>query len=411
MHVLFVTQFFTPEVGATQTRIYEFARACVAAGHRVTVLTELPNHPRGRILPEYQGRILTRETLDGFTVLRVWVWTAEIKTFWTRLAFYGTFFTLATVRGAFVRGPVDVVFATSPPLPVGLIGWVLARVRRARFVLDIRDLWPAAAQALGELERPALLRAAERLERFLYRHADRITTVTRGFVRHIAPMLPDAGRLAWLPNGTIAEVFRPDRTDPDLRDRLGLAGCFVVTFAGNHGIGQGLEAVIEAASLLRARPDVTFCFIGDGPVKAQLMAQAEARQLPNVRFIPGVPLAEVTPYLTMSDALLVSLRRHPVFDTFIPSKLFDCLACARPVILMVNGEAREVLEASGNGVWVAPEDSAGLAKAVLELMERPDEERRAMGERGRAYVLAHYSRAAQAERLVRLLEAVRAEEP
>ena len=411
MHVLFVTQFFTPEVGATQTRIHEFARACVAAGHRVTVLTELPNHPRGTILPDYQGRILTRETLDGFTVLRVWVWTAEIKTFWTRLAFYGTFFALATVRGAFIRGPVDVVFATSPPLPVGLIGWVLARVRRARFVLDIRDLWPAAARALGELDRPALLRAAEGLERFLYRHADRITTVTRGFVRHIAPMLRDAERVEWLPNGTIASVFRPDRIDPSLRNRLGLAGRFVVTFAGNHGIGQGLETVLEAAHLLRGRPDVAFCLIGDGPEKGKLVARAAALELPNVRFLPGVPLAEVTPYLTMSDALLVTLRRHPVFDTFIPSKLFDFLACARPVILMVNGEAREVLEASGNGVWVAPEDSTGLAKAVLELMERPERERQAMGERGRSYVLTHYSRAAQAEHLLQLLDAVRAEPP
>src|SRR5262245_37833534 len=153
VHILFVTQFFTPEVGATQTRIHEFARACARAGHRVTVLTELPNHPRGMILPAYQGRILTREKLDGITVLRVWVWTAPIKTFWSRLAFYGTFFALATVRGLVIRGPVDVVFATSPPLPVGLIGWVLARSRRARSVPDIRDLWPAAARAPGEQNR------------------------------------------------------------------------------------------------------------------------------------------------------------------------------------------------------------------------------------------------------------------
>ena len=410
MHILFVTQFFTPEVGATQTRIHEFARACVAAGHRVTVLTELPNHPRGTILPEYQGRILTRETLDGFTVLRVWVWTAPIKTFWTRLAFYGTFFALATVRGMLIRGPVDVVFATSPPLPVGLIGWVLARARRARYVLDIRDLWPAAARALGELNRPALLRAAEALEHFLYRHADRITTVTRGFVRHIATSVPDRGRIEWLPNGTIADVFRPDRVDPALRTRLGLTGRFVVTFAGNHGIGQGLGTVLEAADLLRGRPDVTFCLIGDGPQKAELVSRAERMQLTNVRFIPGVPLAEVTPYLTTSDVLLVCLRRHAVFDTFIPSKLFDFLACARPVILMVNGEAREVLEASGNGVWVAPEDSAGLAKVILELMEQPEAERQSMGERGRAYVLKHYSRAAQAERLVALLDALQREQ-
>lgn len=406
LHVLFLTQYFTPEVGATQTRIHEFARACVGRGHRVTVLTEFPNHPHGRIPPEYRGRLMTREALDGFTVLRLWVRASPVKTFWTRLAFYGSFFVLATLRGLLLRAPVDAVFATSPPLPVGLAGWLIARGRGARFVLDVRDLWPAAAQALGELERPALLRLAARLERFLYRHADRVTAVTRGFVRHIAPMVGDSARVVWLPNGAATDLFDPARVDPTLRRRLGLEGRFVVTFAGLHGIAQGLGTIPDAAALLRDRPEVVFCLLGDGPVKRELAARAEAQGLANVRFLPAVPLAEVTPYLTASDALLVPLRRDPVFDTFVPSKLFDFLACARPVILMVNGEARELLEASGGGVWVMPEDAAGLAKAVLALAERPVEERHAMGARGRAYVLAHYTRVAQGERLLDLLEAL-----
>lgn len=406
MHILFVTQYFSPEVGATQTRVQEFARACVAAGHRVTVLTEMPNHPHGEIFPEYRGRVLTRETFDGMTVLRVWVWTVPVKTFLTRLAFYGSFFALATIRGALVRS-VDVVFATSPPLPVGLIGWILARARGARFVLDIRDLWPAAARALGELDRrPTLFRAATVLERFLYRHADLITAVTRGFVRYISPLLRHPERLVWLPNGATAALFRPDRVDPGLRVRLGLVGQFVITFAGNHGLAQGLDAVLEAANLLRSREEVTFVLVGHGAAKARLMARAAALELSNVRFLPEVPLSEVPPYLTMSDALLVPLSRDPVFDTFIPSKLYDFLACARPVILMVSGEAREVIEASGGGISVAPEDAAGLAKAVLELMDKSVEERQEMGARGRAYVLAHYTREAHAQRLLTLLRAL-----
>src|SRR5262249_4196883 len=156
-----------------------------------------------------------------------------------------------------------------------------------------------------------------------------------------------------------------------------------------HGIAQGLGVVVEAAALLRDRPEITFCLVGEGPVKADLVARAEALRLTNVRFLPAVPLAEITPFLTASDALLVPLRRDPVFDTFIPSKLFDFLACARPVVLLVNGEARELLDAAGAGIWVMPEDAAGLAKAVVALAESPAAERRAMGERGRAYVLAH----------------------
>lgn len=403
MHVLFLTQYFTPEVGATQTRIHEFARACVAAGHRVTVLTEFPNHPHGRIPPEYRGRLVARERMDGFDVLRVWVFARPVKTFWTRVAFYTSFFVLASLRGVFAPGRVDVVFATSPPLPVGLVGWIVARVRRARFVLDIRDLWPAAAEALGELRKPSLVRLAVMLERFLYRHADRVTAVTRGFVAHISDMVEDRSRVQLLSNGAAIDVFDPTRVEPGLRARLGFDGRFVVTFAGLHGIAQGLVSILEAAALMRDRPEVVFCLIGDGPVKADLQARAAAQGLQNVRFLPSVPVAEITPYLTGSDALLVPLQRDPVFDTFIPSKLFDFLACARPVILMVGGEARDLLEASEGGVFVEPGDVEGLKRATLQLMERGPEERAKMGARGRAYVLANYTREVQGQRLLAIL--------
>ncbi len=399
-----MTQFFTPEVGATQTRIHEFARSCVAAGHRVTVLTEFPNHPQGRIPRAYRGRVTTRERMEGFEVIRVWVLARPVKTLWTRMAFYWSFFALASLRGAVIGGPIDVVFATSPPLPVGLAGWIIARLRGARLILDIRDLWPALAEAMGELRKPALVRLAEGLERFLYRHADRITAVTRGFVGHIRARVEDPSRVQLLPNGAAVDLFDPARVDTGLRPRLGLEGRFVITFAGLHGIVQGLGTVLDAAALLRDRPEVTFCLIGEGSVKAELQARAAAERLTNVRFLPGVPLAEITPFLTASDVLLVLLRRDPVLETFIPSKLFDFLACARPVILMVDGEAAELLEASRGGVFVEPEDAEGLSKAVLGLMELGAEARARMGARGREFVLAHYTREAQGRRLVHLLE-------
>ena len=406
MHVLFITQYFTPEVGATQTRIHEFARACVKCGHQVTVLTEFPNHPHGRIPSEYRGRIATRETLDGFTVLRVWVWTRPVKTFFTRVAFYGTFFALASLRALFMRREIHAVVATSPPLPVGLIGLLAARTHGARFVLDVRDLWPAAAEALGELRNPTLLRAAAALERLLYRRADRVTAVTRGFVRHIQRWVSDPSRVVWLPNGAATDQFDPTRFDPELRRRLGFEGRFVVTFAGNHGIAQGLDAVLDAAEQLRDRAPVLFCFIGDGPVKASLMDRVTRSSLNNVRFLPTVPVHEIAPYLTASDALLVPLRPDPAFETFVPSKLFDFMACERPVILMVDGEARELLEASGGGVWVAPGDVKGLGQAVRGLMDLPPAARRAMGERGRMWVVKNFTRRAQAEQLVALLESL-----
>jgi glycosyltransferase involved in cell wall biosynthesis len=405
VHVLFITQYFTPEVGATQTRIHAFARACLARGHRVTVLTEFPNHPHGRIPPAYRGRVAARETLDGFSVVRVWVCATPEKTTGTRLALYGSFFALATAAGLGMGNPPDVVLATSPPLPVGLAGWIVARLRGARFVLDVRDLWPAAALAVGAITRPCLVRLAARLEGFLYRHADRITTVTRGFARHIAPLARDPSCVTWLPNGA-ADVFDPVREDPAVRARLAQDGSFLVVFAGLHGMAQGLDTVLEAAAQLRRRANVVFCLIGDGPAKARLIQQAAERGLANVRFLPTVPLADVPPYLLAADALLVPLRRHPVFDTFVPSKLYDFLACARPVILMADGEAREILETSGGGLHTPPGDAAALATAIERLLAMPTVERRRMGECGRAFVRAHFTRAAQAARLAELLEEI-----
>jgi glycosyltransferase involved in cell wall biosynthesis len=391
-------------VGATQIRIHEFARACHRRGHRVTVLTEFPNHPHGRIPAEYRGRLVTRETLEGFTVLRVWVRASTQKTLWTRLAFYGSFAVMAAACGLTVRGRPDVVFATSPPLPVGLAGWLIARLRGARFVLDVRDLWPAAVEAVGAVRRRAVLRAAGALEQFLYRRANHITAVTRGFVRYIRARVAEPERVVWLSNGAATDLLDPARADPTLRSRLGLDGRFVVTFAGLHGMAQGLDVVLEAAGRLRDRPEVIFVLIGDGPAKAPLMASAARLDLPNVRFLPTVPPTEVVSYLTASDALLVPLRPHPVFDTFVPSKLYDFLACARPVILMVDGEAREILEASGAGIAAPPGSADGLAKAVLLLLETPEEERCRMGAQGRAYVLANCTRAARSAELVALVE-------
>ena len=404
MRILFLTQYFTPEIGATQTRIHEFARACVAKGHQVTVVTEFPNHPHGRIPREYRWKLFTREEIDGFTVLRVWVWASPVKTTLRRLLFYGSFLVLSVLRGLFMRPRVDVVFATSPPLLAGLAGWIIAKIHHASFILDIRDLWPLAALALGELRQPILLRFAERLEHFLYRKADKITTVTRGFVRHIAACVGNSARIVLLPNGAQTDIFAPSAANSDQRRRLGIDNRFLITFAGNHGIAQGLDAILDAAVILRGRSDVMFSLIGDGPVKPRLVERARVLGLTNVLFLPSVPLSQITLYLTMSDALLVPLRNDPVFDTFVPSKLFDFLACARPVVLMVNGEAREILESSGGGIWVAPEDASGLVQAIAQFMAMSAEERQRMGERGRAYVLSRYTRAIQNRNLLELLE-------
>lgn len=404
MHVLLVSQYFHPEVGATQTRMLEFARGLAAKGHRVTVLTEFPNHPQGIIPDAYRGKLFTEERLEGFTVLRTRVWATPVKTYWSRVAFYLSFMVLATLRGLLYRPRVDAVLATSPPLFCGAVGWAISRWKGAKFVLDIRDIWPAAAVALGELRSPVTLRWAGRLERRLYRAADCITAVTKGFCDHIATVGADRSKIRWLPNGTIEGLFTPERSQAGLKAQLGLEGRFVVTFAGTHGIAQGLPAVLEAAKCLIGEP-VTFLFIGDGPVKAALVDRARADGLDNVVFHEQVPLTRIPPYLNLSDALLVPLRNDPIFSSFIPSKLFDSMACARPVILMVDGEARALLAEARAGLYVAAEDAGALADAIRWLRAHPDESRE-YGERGRAFVLGHFTRSRQTEQLEGILSGV-----
>jgi len=402
MRVLLLSQYFFPEVGATQTRMYEFARALAEVGHEVDVLTEFPNHPVGIIPSEYAGRLMEVDRTRPFRILRVWVFTSPRKTFWTRLGFYGSFFAMALLGSLRLRSRYDAVVATSPPLPVAMAGLLISRLKRAAFVMDVRDLWPKAAQALGELSNPHLYRLAKAMEQRLYEKADRVTATTRSFCQYITGRGIPADKIVHLPNGTLEEVFTPERGDADLRHRLGLESKFVVTYAGLHGIAQGLTTVLEVADRLRSEEDVEFLFIGEGPQKSQLMAHAAQLGLERVRFLPAVPLEQSAHYLNASDALLVPLARDPVFDMFVPSKLFDGMACGKPILLSVDGEAREILEEAGGGLFVEPGDADALTKAIRYLFAHPDL-RKEMGERGRLFVTQHYRRRMQARQFAQVV--------
>lgn len=396
MRVLLISQYFFPEVGATQTRMMEFARALTDAGHEVDVLTEFPNHPAGVIPDSYKGRWIEFDRSLPFRVVRVWVAASRQKTFRTRLQFYGSFVAMAVAASLRLPHRYDVVAATSPPLPVALAGLVIARLKRAAFVMDVRDLWPLAAGALKELSNPRVYRWAERLEQRLYRGADRITVTTRAFERHIgAQDARRVGKIVYVPNGTVERVFDPAAGDNGVRARLGLDGRFVVTYAGLHGVAQDLSTVLAAAGMLKSHPQVHFLFVGDGPLKDSLHAEARQRGLSSVTFHPQVPLEESVWYLNASDALLVPLTADPVFRMFVPSKLFDSMACAKPVLLSVDGEARALLEEAEAGVFVPPGSAERLAESILRLAADPSGCEK-MGRNGRSYVLKNYRRSEQA---------------
>lgn len=399
LRVVLLSQYFPPEIGATQTRMQAFAEYLAARGHRVTVICEFPSHPHGVIPEEYGGRIVEDDRTNGYRILRVWVKTSHEKTQTTRMALYLSYMGLAT--GVAPRaGRADVVFATTPPLFAGAAGLAIARLNRAPFVLDVRDLWPAAAVSLKQISGGATLKAAEALERWLYRQAEVVVGVTRPFCDHIAELRDREPRPVLIPNGTLDLFFSINGDPAPGRRLLGIPDDrFVVTFAGMHGIAQALPSALDAAERVGGKSHLAF--VGEGPMKDLLITEAEERGIANVSFHPQLPLEDIPPVLAASDALLVPLSAHPTFAGFVPSKLIDFMAAGRPVILSAVGEAARILERARAGIAVAPEDPDALANAVRWLVEHPQEAAE-MGRRGRAFARTRL-RLVQAERLERVL--------
>jgi len=406
MRILHLSQYFPPEAGAVQVRALTVARTLAEHGHRVTVLTELPNHPTGIVQEGYRGRLWVREERDGVDVLHLWVKTSPVKTFRSRMAFYLSYMLAAIVAGVLLPGRFDVIFANSPPLFVAVAGWVISLVRRTPFVMEVQDLWPESAVVLGELRNPRFIRWAEWVEERCYRRAGRIVAVTGGIQDRLIARGVPASKIALIPNGSNTDIFHPDpEGGARLRVELGLEDKFVAIYGGIHGIAQGLETLIEAARLLEDEEDVQFVFVGEGPRKEALLALKERYGLTNLLMLPGQPLERMPAYLSMADVALVPLRKVDLFLGARPTKIFDAWACGRPVIVSIDGEARQIVEEVGGGLFVEPENPQAIVRAILTL--RDDPARRAeMGRRGREAVLERYSLQAAARALEATMRSV-----
>jgi glycosyltransferase involved in cell wall biosynthesis len=406
MRILYFSQYFPPEVGATQTRAHEMSRYLASRGHRVTIVTEFPNHPSGIIPPSYHGRLMERRREHGVDVIRLWVWASPEKTFVSRMRFYLSYMAMSILAGALVRGRYDLVYATSPPLFTGIAGLIAASVRRVLFVFEVRDLWPESAVALGELSNPRAIAAAEKLERLLYRRAARVVAVTRGIWSRLIERGLPTSKIELIPNGANTDHFTfTERGRQTVRRTLGLDDKFVVMYAGIHGIAQGLETLLQAAHILRDHHDIYFTLVGEGPKKADLVRMKDELALDNLIMHPEVPSSRMPAYLSAADCTVVPLKNEPLFRGALPSKMFEAWACSRPVVLSVEGEAQQILSDSGAGIPAVPEDPASMAHAILQLARDP-QAAAAMGARGRDYVVAHYSRRHQAQALESLLKSV-----
>jgi glycosyltransferase involved in cell wall biosynthesis len=403
MRTLIVTHYFPPETGAPQARLSELAATWASDGDRVTVLTGMPNHPTGVLPPEYRRAVRRRERRDGYRVVRTWLYATPNEGVARKTLGHLSFMASSVLLGGLACGPADTVVVSSPTFFSIGSAWLLARLKRARFVVEIRDLWPAIFVELGVLTNRRVIRLLERLELAAYAAADQVVVVSEGFRADLIERGVPAAKVHTVRNGVDLSRFDPDAPgDPATRARLGAGpGDCLVLYVGTHGISQGLPAVADAAKRLAGQP-IRIAFVGDGADKRRLAVRVAELGLDNVTLLPSVPSVEVPALLAAADICLVPLRQVPLFATFIPSKMFEFLAAGKAVIGSMTGEAAHILGEAG-GVVVAPEDSAALAEAIGELAADP-ELRQKMGRAGRAHVERSYDRAALAREYRKLLD-------
>jgi glycosyltransferase involved in cell wall biosynthesis len=372
MRILFLSDNFPPEGNAPATRTYEHAVRWVRAGHEVTVITCAPNFPEGKLFDGYRNDWRSVETIDGIRVVRVKTYITANEGFIKRTLDYLSFMAASTVAGLFERRH-DVVVATSPQFFCALGGWMLARLKRRPFVFELRDLWPASITAVGAMKRSLAIRVLERLEMFLYRSADAIIPVTQSFREELIHRGIDAGKIHVVLNGVDLQRYVPCARDTAMAQQYDLDGRFVVGYLGTHGMAHGLETVVDAAEKLRHDPRIVFFFAGSGAERARVEQLVAERQLANVRMIPRQPKDMMPKLWGLCDISLIPLRDNPVFGGVIPSKLFEGMGMGIPALMSLpRGEATRIVESTGCGLCVAPENAQAMADAIAQLAGDPE---------------------------------------
>ncbi|MCJ7432827.1 MAG: glycosyltransferase family 4 protein, partial [Anaerolineales bacterium] len=338
MHILIIHQAFASLNEPGGTRHHEFARLLVERGHQVTVIASPVSYITGAPsqLPPFSPKMGEEKDGGGVTILRAKVYSAHHKSFIHRIIAFFSFMLSSFWIGLGVKN-VDVVWGTSPPIFQGVTAWALARVKGAKFLFEVRDLWPQFAIAVGILRNPILIALSEWLERFLYARADRVMVNSPGFIEPVTSR--GAKRVELIPNGADPSMFNPNDDGEAFRKSNGMKDKFVVLYAGAHGMSNDLTVVLESASLLD-EPNIQIVLLGDGKEKSALMAQAREMKLTNVTFLPSVRKTEMATALAGADACIAILKPLDEYKTTYPNNVFDYMAAGRPVVLAIDGVIR-----------------------------------------------------------------------
>ncbi len=402
MHILLIHQAFAALDDPGGTRHHELARHLVSLGHQVTIIASPVSYLTGTSARRTRWAEKQLDDL-GVVIIRSYTLPALHRSFVWRVVSFLSFMFSSFFNGLGVRR-VDLVWGTSPPIFQGFTAWLLARLKGVPFLFEVRDLWPAFAIAVGVLKNPLLIRLSSWLERFLYKHADRVVVNSPGYIEHVKSH--GARNITLIPNGADPNMFDPNAKGAAFRSENHLEDKFVILYAGAHGMSNDLGVVLDAAEILHDQPTLCFVLLGDGKEKNNLIASATQRGLDNVLFLPPLPKNKIAPALAAADACLAILKPIELYKTTYPNKVFDYMAAGKPVLLVIDGVIRQVIEEASAGIPTPPGDPHSLAAAVRQMMSDPVACRQ-MGSAGRKYIEQNYARTQIANQFNKLLESMR----
>ena len=416
MNLTVLCPHFAPDVAPTGEVMTSIAAELVARGHRLHIVTALPWYQHHDIEPGWEGQVVRHEDTEWGRITRVHPFPTDKRNIPARALAFGGFTVLAALEGAIARTRPDLVLSMSPPLTLGLAGWSVARTRRVPFVFNIQDVFPDVAVELGLLKGAKVIAAASALERVSYRRSDAVTVlseeladnvrakITRGLAGVAAER--EAAKVRVIPNFVDTSAIQPRPADNGYRDEYGLTGKRVVMYAGNVGLSQSLDLVLDAAAAMATEPDVVFVINGGGSARLDLMRRGAG--LANLRFIDMQPKARLPEVLAAGDLHVVPLKRGLAWSS-VPSKLYSILAAGRPIVASVDPgtEVARTIDRAGAGVSVPPDDPESFTKAIRRLLDDA-EQRDRMGAAGRTFVEGWASPAAVAAAYDALFSELRA---
>lgn len=371
LHILFLSDNFFPEVNAPASRTHDHAKEWIKAGHNITVITCVPNFPTGQVFDGYRNKIWQEEIIDGIRVVRVWSYIAANEGFSKRILDFLSYMLTSFLASFFIR-KVDIVVGTSPQFFTAVSAWLVAFYKRKPFIFELRDLWPESIRAVGAMHESKLLVLLEKLELFLYRRAHGIVVVTHSFKDNLVKRGIDGKKISVVTNGVDVTKFKPQEKDFELIRRHSFENKFIVGYIGTLGLAHSLETILFAAKKIsqrRLEDKIHFLFLGDGANKIKLEKLALELDLKNVTFLASVPKAEVVSYWSIIDISIISLKNTELFKSVIPSKMFESMSMGIPILHAVSGESAKIIDNTGAGIPVEPENSSAIADEVIRLSQ------------------------------------------